>query len=433
MMNFKFEKDLAYFKNGLIDHVKKLFPKCRSITGEGIRETLSYFESHNNEYERLSFKTGEQVFDWNIPKEWNIIDGFIQHKESGKKFAEFKKLNLHIVGYSEPIDQILNLEEFIDRIHVSQVNDNFVPYVTSYYKKYWGFCLSKREKDDLPKGKYRVFINSSLDNGYLEMSQALLKGQRKKEILFSSYVCHPSMANNELSGPVVLNAILNYLKNKYKKRKYSYRFLMLPETIGSLAYLSRNLNKMKKNIICGFNLSCVGDERAYSYVNSPFKNTLADKAIQSALIGKENVKIYSFLQRGSDERQYCAPGIRLPLITFCRSKFGEYPEYHTSEDNLNLVTDQGLYESYEVMKSIVDAFEFGLYPKVKTIGEPQLGKRGLYPQISVVSSRHPAAQRMDIISYADGETSLFDIAILTNIPLKEVIKEFEIISEAGLI
>ena len=433
MINYKYEKNLAYFKNGLIHHVKKLFPICRSITGKGIRQTLSYFESYNKEFKRLSFKTGEKVFDWNIPKEWNIVDGFIEHIESRKKFAEFKKLNLHIVGYSEPIDKILNLEKFIDRIHVSKSNDNFVPYVTSYYKKYWGFCLSKKEKEALPKGKYRVFINSSLTNGSLEMSHALIKGKRKEEILFSSYVCHPSMANNELSGPIVLNALLNYIKSKYKKSKYSYRFLMLPETIGSLAYLSKNINEMKKNTVCGFNLSCVGDERAYSYVNSPFKNTLADKAIKSSLIGKENVKIYSFLERGSDERQYCAPGVRLPLITFCRSKFGEYPEYHTSEDNLNLVTDQGLYDSYEVMKSIIDAFEFGLYPKVKTKGEPQLGKRGLYPQISEVSDKHPAKQRMNIISYADGETSLFDIAAITNTSLKEVIKEFEIISAAGLI
>lgn len=412
-----------YLKNGLHYHVKNLFPYCRSITGEGIRKTLSYFEKYNKDFKRLKFKTGLKILDWEVPEEWHIKDSYIQHLESGIKFAEFKKNNLHLVGYSEPIDKVLDLKNLLSNIHFSKVNDSYIPYVTSYYKKNWGFCLSKKEVQNLPEGKYKVFIDSYFKKGYLELSHALLKGTSDKEILFSSYVCHPSMANNELSGPVVLNAVMDYLKNNYKKRKFSYRFLLIPETIGSIAYISKYKKKLKKNVICGFNLSCVGDEKAFSYISSPFKNTLADKSIKAALIGKDNVKEYSFLQRGSDERQFCSPGLRLPLCTFSRSKFGDYPEYHTSADNLNLVTDKGLYDSFKIIKSIIDSFELGLYPKASFIGEPQLGKRGLYPNISLVRDTNPASLRMDFLAYADGNTSLFDIANITNYPLSDIIDE----------
>ena len=296
-----------------------------------------------------------------------------------------------------------------------------------------GICLSKKELKNLPQGKYKVFINSSFKKGNLELSHALLQGKSKKEILFSSYVCHPSMANNELSGPVILNALLDYLKNNFKKRKFSYRFLMVPETIGSIAYISKYFKSLKNNVICGFNLSCVGDEKAYSYINSPFKNTLADEALKAALIGKKNVKKYSFLERGSDERQFCSPGLRLPLCTFSRSKFGEFPEYHTSADNLNLVTEKGLLGSFEIMKSIIESFEIGLYPKINVIGEPQLGKRGLYPNISVVRDKHPASLRMDLLAYSDGRTSIFDIANITNYPLVDIIDEYKKLKKSDLL
>ena len=209
---------------------------------------------------------------------------------------------------------------------------------------------------------------------------------------------------------------------------------MLPETIGSIAYLSRFLKEMKENIICGFNLSCVGDERAYSHVKSPYGNTLADKALSSALKGFDNVKVYSFLERGSDERQYCSPGIELPLCTFCRSKFGKYEEYHTSADDFSLVTENGLKGSLEILKTIVDAFELGLYPCLKTACEPQLGKRGLYPNISQIKNeRHPAKTRMDILSYCNGKNSIFEICNLINLKLSTVLNELKILYSKDVI
>lgn len=242
------------------------------------------------------------------------------------------------------------------------------------------------------------------------------------------------MANNELSGPVVLNALLDYIKLNYPARRYSYRFALVPETIGAISYLSLCGDEMKRNIICGFNLSCLGDERAYSYVQSPFANTLADKSLSAALRFKENVCVYRFLERGSDERQYCSPGIELPLCTFCRTKFGKYSEYHTSADDFSVVTEQGLQGALSVLKDIVDAFETCLYPLLVTPCEPQLGRRGLYPNISQkYTGSHPVETRMNILAYCNGRTSIFDIVSLVNVELPEVISELRLMIEFGLV
>ena len=268
----------------MIKWAKDLFPICRSITGDGTRKTLSYFKKLNSEFKRLKFKTGQKVFDWVIPKEWNIKDAYIEH-ESGKKFAEFKKCNLHIVGYSKRVNKTMPRNKLLSQIYTQKDQPDSIPYVTSYYKETWGFCLSENQKKKLPYGNYKVIIDSELKKGNLELSHAIFKGKSKKEIFFSSYVCHPSMANNELSGPVLLNAIMLYIKTSYPKSKYTYRFVLLPETIGSIAYLSKFMKVMKSNTLCGFSLSCVGDERGYCYTSSRKGNTLADDAIKAALFG----------------------------------------------------------------------------------------------------------------------------------------------------
>lgn len=416
----------------MLQWAKDLFTFCRSITGEGTRRTLEYFQNVNPELEFVAFKTGEKVFDWEIPQEWNINDAYIEH-ESGKRFAEFRKNNLHVLNYASPIDQNLKLEDLIDHIYTLPDQPKLIPYVTSYYNKRWGFCMSHEEKCRLPEGTYRVFIDSTLADGTLNLAHAVIKGKLSREIFFSSYVCHPSMANNELSGPVLLSALMRYVKQHYPERNFSYRFVLLPETIGSIAYLSRYHQVLKSNVHCGFNLSCVGDERVYSHVQSRFGNNLADKAIQASLRGLENIKTYTFLSRGSDERQYCAPGIDLPLCTFCRSKYGEYPEYHTDADNFDLVTAKGLAGSFDVMKAIIDAFEMDEYPSVRVLGEPQLGKRGLYPTISMKDSAVSVTTRMDFLAYADGKTSLFDISEIIGQPLNIVLNEYKILKDAGLV
>ncbi len=416
----------------MINWLKKLFPICRSLTGSGIKSTLTYFEKINPELKRLKFKSGLKVFDWIVPLEWNIKDAYIIKNK--KKIVDFKKNNLHIMGYSVPINKTINLKQLLKHIHSEKKRPNAIPYVTSYYKKNWGFCIQENLKKKLKPGKYKVFIDSKLSKGFLECSHALLKGKKKTEIFFSSYVCHPSMANNELSGPVLLNKILLYIKKNYPKNNYSYRFYLGPETIGSISYLSKFSKIMKRNIICGFNLSCVGDERTYSIVHSRKENTLADRSLLSAIYKFKNKKIYSFLKRGSDERQYCSPGIDLPVVTFCKTKFGEYPEYHTSDDNLKLVTQKGLEQSFDVIKNIIDSFEFGAIPEAVTKCEPNLGKRKMYPLISKVGNYSKGVfLRRDLIAYADGIENIFDISIKINQPLKLVLEEYKFLSKNKLL
>ena len=418
-------------KLSMFSWAKELFPYCRSITGEGIRKSLSYFEKINPELKRIKFKTGKKVFDWTIPKEWNIKDGYIKH-ESGKKFCRFKENNLNIVGYSRPVNFLINRNKLIEKIHSLKQQPNSIPYVTSYYNEDWGFCMTEKNKKKLPYGKYNVFIDSELKKGSLDLSHAIIRVKSKKEIFFSSYLCHPSMANNELSGPVVLNKLILFLKEKFKKLNYSYRFVLLPETIGSIAYLSKYKNNLKNNVICGYNLTCLGDKGNFSYIKSRNGNTLADSAIESSLRDNKKHKIYSYLHRASDERQYCSPGIDLPLCSFSRSL--DYKEYHTDQDSLKIISQKNLEESLEVLKNIIIALELGLYPKTKILCEPNMGKRGLYPLISKKNTHDEELKlRMNLIAYSDGVRNIFDISNLLKQPLSLVIKEYRKLKDHKII
>lgn len=416
----------------MINLAKELFPYNRSLMGPDIRFSFDKFISINSEFKYINFSTGKKVFDWEIPEEWIIKDAYIEH-ENGKRFAEFKNCNLHLMGYSIAVNKIISKDELVKKIYTLPESPESIPYVTSYYKKDWGFCLSHKEYLNLPDGNYKVFIDSEHKPGTLNLIEAVIPGKTKKELFFSSYLCHPSMANNELSGPVLLNEIMNMVK-KTKNRYFTYRFVILPETLGSIAYLSYKYKYLKKQVICGFNLSCVGDERSYSHVSSRLGNNLADKALLSAIEGLENNRSYSFLERGSDERQYCSPGIDLPLCTFCRTKFGAYPEYHTSDDNFDVVTSKGLIGSYKVMETIIKAFEVGIYPTVKILGEPQLGKRGLYPNTSIIyKDKHPAQIRMDVLAYCDSLNNIFDISKKIKVNLSITLKEILELKEKNII
>ena len=420
-------------KINMISLARKLFPINRSILGDGFKKSLKYIKNIHPDMKIKSIKSGTKVFDWVIPKEWNIKEAYILHS-SGKKFADFKKNNLHVVGYSCPIDKKLDLREVQKKIYTIPNKPKWIPYKTSYYKNDWGFCMSHSEKKRMPRGMYRVKINSSLKDGELQYGEILIKGKTKKEIFFSTYLCHPSMANNELSGPVLSTFLIDYVKKNYKSLKYSYRFIFIPETIGSIAYLSRNLKKLRRNMISGYVLSCVGDERAFSHVESKSGKTLSDISIKAALIGKKNVKHYSFLERGSDERQYCAPNINLPVSGFCRSKYHVYPEYHTSADNFDVVTKDGLNGSFEVIKSVIDGFETCLIPKHNFLGEPQMSKYNLYYNISAGGDADKQIKlRMDLLAYMDGEKNIFEITRILNKPLDLIIKELKILLNSKLI
>ncbi len=433
--NIKKNKKVICNKS-MYELAEMLFPINRSLTGEGIEKSFDVFREIHKEFQTLIFQTGDKVGDWEIPNEWNISDAYIELK-NGKRICDFSKCNLSVVGYSIPIHKTISYDELVNHLHYREDLPDAIPYVTSYYKKYWGFCLEYNLFKTLKKDEeYRCVINSKLKPGKLTLIEALIPSTKKsnKDIFFSSYLCHPSMANNELSGPVVLNEIIKYVKQN-SNRKYNYRFVLLPETIGSIAYLSKKSKELIERVICGFNLTCCGDDNQYTHIQSPLGNNLADLALKAALIGKDNVYSKSFIERGSDERQYCSPQVNLPLCSFSRSKFGDYKEYHTSLDNLKFISQDGLIGSFNVIKNIIDAFELGIYPKTLTLGEPQLGKRGLYKNLSnhIAGEKRPCGIRSDIIAFCDGKRSIFEIAILTSIPLNIVIEELKILSNYELI
>lgn len=417
----------------MIRWMKDLWEYPRSITGHGTYKTLKYIQKMIPELKIHSFKSGDNVFDWKIPLEWNIYDAYIEH-ESGKRYAELSSNNLHIMGYSSPCNKHVSLEELLDHISTQPDQPNTIPYVTSYYEDRWGFCMPENDKKKMPKGRYRVFIDSKKEKGMMNLADVEIKGVSNTEVFFSTYVCHPSMANNELSGPVLSTALIKYIKENYTNTRLSYRFVFVPETIGSIAYLSKNLEQLQNRVICGFVLSCVGDNRSYSHQESRDGNNVADLALKSALIGLNNVNTYSFLDRGSDERQYCSVGVDLPVCTFSRSRFAKYKEYHTSDDNFDVVNEDGLNGSFNVMKSIIDALEFGLYPKTLKKCEPQLGKYGLYPTKSQKGTKSPDVWiRRDILAYADGKCNIFELSIKIKRNIKVVLSELKILKENNLV
>ena len=412
----------------------KLFPICRSITGDGVRKTLAILREIVPEMTVHEVPSGTAVFDWTVPKEWNIRDGWIKNSR-GEKILDFQKTNLHVVGYSLPVDQKVTLDELLPLIYTQTDQPDAIPYVMSYYEERYGFCMTQRQKDALSDDTYHIYIDSTLQAGSLTYGEILIPSTEggDDEIFLSTYICHPSMANNELSGPAVTIHLAKAILAQ-KKRRYGYRLIFIPETIGAITYLSRHLPTMKEKIRAGFNISCVGDDRTYSYVASRYGNTLADRAAKNVLSFRcPAYKSYSFLQRGSDERQYNAPGVDLPVCGICRSKYGTYPEYHTSKDDMTLISPEGLQGAYEVYADILEALEENRTYQITCLGEPQLGKRGLYATISQKNFYGKQHALMDFIAYADGQNDLIAISDRIGVPVKELLPIVEKLRQSGLL
>jgi len=412
--------ELITVGQGLYDLATRLFPICRSITGDGFRQSLEMIREQVPEMQVFEVPTGTQVFDWTIPREWNIRGGWIRNKQ-GETIIDFRNSNLHVLGYSVPIHQTVSREELLEHVYTQPEQPDWIPYVTSYYKERWGFCMSERQKQQLTDEEYEVCIDSTLADGSLTYGELIVPGETNEEIFFSTYLCHPSMANNELSGPCLMTALIKYVQS-LKSRRYTYRFIIVPETIGSITYLSRNLKTMQQHVKAGFVLSCVGDDRTYSMVSTKYEDTLADRVLENVLrFHYPDYIRYSFMKRASDERQYGSAGVGLPVCAFCRSKYHEYPEYHTSADDLSLISPEGLQGSYEVMVKVIDALEHNRHYCMTVPCEPQLGKRGLYPTISQKGTYAAFRAMQHFTAYADGRNDLIDISNLIGTPVDQLI------------
>lgn len=411
---------------------EELFPICRSLTGNGVRETFSILKRENPDLNIYEVPCGTKVFDWNIPQEWNIKGGYLEGPD-GERVVDFNDTNLHIMGYSQPVDEYFDFEEIKKHIYTLPDQPDLIPYNTSYYAPRFGFCMTHNQFMTLKPGKYHAVIDSEFSDGSLTYGEIVYPGESDQEIFISTYICHPSMANNECSGPVVAIALSNAIK-KMPKRRYTYRFVFAPETIGAITYLSKNMEHLQKHVIAGFNLSCVGDDRTYSIIKSRYEDTLADKVLLNILkYHYPEFKEYSYLSRGSDERQYQAPGVDIPLVGFCRSKYHEYPEYHTSGDNMSIVSPEGFEGAYDVMIKCFNALENNHKYVLKCYCEPQLGKRGLIPTLSNKTTYKQTLHLKDIIAYSDGRNDIFDLSAIIGADTEEIIELNRKLLEADLI
>lgn len=398
--------------------ITDLYPVCRSITGDGVRRTL----------ERISgvvpltvheVPTGTQVFDWTVPREWNIRDAYIVTPD-GARIAEFGKLNLHVLNYSVPVHKKVTLDELRQHLFTLPEHPDWVPYRTSYYRENWGFCLSHRQMESLPEGEYEVHIDSTLESGHLTYGELFIPGQTEDEILLSCHVCHPSLCNDNLSGIALTSHLARHLQGR--SLRYSYRFLFIPGTIGSITWLALNEAKTR-HIRHGFVVTCVGDGGAFTYKKSRRGDAEVDRAVLHVLQHTAgDFREIDFYPYGYDERQYCSPGFNLAVGSLSRSSHGQYPEYHTSADDLSLVTPGNLTHSLETYLSVIDVLEHNrAYVNLNPKCEPQLGKRGLYSSVGAsAGSKLKEMALLWVLNLSDGQHDLLQIAERSGEPFADI-------------
>tara|TARA_B100001057_G_scaffold489065_1_gene574607 strand:- start:5529 stop:6797 length:1269 start_codon:yes stop_codon:yes gene_type:complete len=414
---------------------KKLFPLNRSLTGTGNLKTLKILQLEIKNLKIKKFDSGKKVYDWKIPKVWNIKNAWIKN-EDGEILVDYRSNNLHLVNYSSPVKKKIHFSNLKKNIYYLKSLPNAIPYLTSYYKKRWGFCLSYNQyKKFNKKSFYNVYIDSFFEKGSLHYGEVKIKGRSKKEIFLSTYICHPSMANNEVSGIVLLTYLTKFI-NKFKNRYYSYRIIFIPETIGSIAYIHKNKTHLQKNIVAGFNVTCVGDEGNFSLLFSKDENKLSDRFAKKIFKSKRiNYKKYSWLERGSDERQYCSPLVDLPITTIMKTKFGEYKEYHTSLDKIGtVVTQKGLKESLRIYKFLIDEIEKTIIPKSKIVCEPFLTKYNLIDTLGAKRKIDKKTRNLlNFVSYCDGKTTLDEITEKCKISKIKGHKLFQLLIKKNII
>lgn len=416
----------------MMNYFDRLFPICRSITGDGVRETLKILSEiiplHIHET-----ASGTTCFDWTIPDEWNIREAYIETL-NGERLIDFKNNNLHVMNYSVPVNAVLSHSDLMKRIHSIPTQPEAIPYRTSYYSDNWGFSIKENQRHLFKHDSYKVVIDSTKAPGHLTYGDLVLKGESEEEILLSTYVCHPSMANNELSGPLV-TAFLYKKIASLPRRRFTYRFVFAPETIGVIAYLSKYGEIMKKNIHAGYVLTCCGDKGNYTYKKSRRGNSISDRAALQMLTDlRKKVKVVDFFPSGSDERQYCSPGFNFPVGSIMRTMYGDFPQYHTSLDNRDLVSEESFQDSVETYYAVILALEANhTYVSNNPYCEPQLGKRGLYPTVGGGLGDEAVRAIQYLMNYSDGENDLLEIANKSGLSMTEITVAAKHLIQGGLL
>jgi aminopeptidase-like protein len=390
----------------IYDLIQELFPICRSITGNGVRESLRLLQ-RLIPIEVHEVSSGTPVFDWTVPKEWNIRDAWIEDA-AGIRLVDFQTSNLHVVNYSVPVRRRMPFQELRQHLFTIPERPDWVPYRTSYYRETWGFCLSHNQLQRMPDGDYEVCIDSSLEPGHLTYGELLIPGERQEEFLISAHICHPSLSNDNLSG-VSISAILARRMLNEKRRRRSYRFLFIPGTIGAITWLARNMDRLER-VRGGLTLVCLGDASRLTYKRSFIGNSEIDRAAAHALVHSgDPSEIIDFFPYGYDERQFNAPGFRLPVGSLMRGRHGQFAEYHTSADNLDFVSRAQLAKSYQTLGRVFEILEGNhRYLNLFPYGEPQLGKRGVYREMGDADQAKQLAM-LWVLSMSDGRHSLLDI------------------------
>ena len=391
----------------MYDLISELYPICRSITGNGVRQTLKILQQQIP-LEIREVASGTQVFDWTVPQEWNVRDAYVKNSR-GEKIIDFQQHNLHLLNYSIPIHQTMSLSELKPHLFSMSDRPDWIPYRTSYYSENWGFCLTHNQLEALPEGEYEVYIDTDLKSGSLTYGEYYLPGQTEEEVLFTCHICHPSLCNDNLSGISLVTSLARQLQNI--DRRYSYRFLFIPGTIGAITWLSLNQQQTQK-IEHGLVVAGVGDAGQFHYKKSRRANAPIDRIVAYVLEHSGSAyQIDEFIPYGYDERQFCSPGFNLPVGSLTRTPFGQYPEYHTSGDNLDLVKPDKLAQSLKIYLQIVDVIENNqTYFSTNPYCEPQLGKRGLYGTFGGTQDKKTKEMAtLWVLNLADGEHSLLDI------------------------
>jgi aminopeptidase-like protein len=408
----------------------ELYPLCRSITGDGIRQTLALIQDRIP-LQIVEVPTGTTVFDWTIPKEWNIRAAYIKGPD-GKRVVDFRQCNLHVLNYSTPVHATMPLSALKPHLFTLPERPDWIPYRTSYYQENWGFCLSYNQMLALEDGNYEVCIDASLEDGHLTYGEYYVRGRSPDEVLISCHACHPSLANDNLSGLSVATFLAQLLAGR--ELHYSYRFLFLPGTIGAITWLARNRETVG-HIRHGLVLTCIGDAGGFHYKKSRRGNAEIDRAAAHVLRhASDSHDILDFSPYGYDERQYCSPGFNLPVGCLMRSVWGTFPEYHTSADNLDFIRPPQLAESLRVCVAILDVLEQNRrYRNQSPYGEPQLGRRNLYRSTGGDAIGVDISARLWVLNLSDGEHSLLDITERSGIPFSAISDAAELLCQNGLL